>query len=79
MSDNFIKTPIPGTFYRKPAPDKQPFKEVGDTCNEGDTLGLVEVMKNFHEIKAGKAGTIKAFLVEDNQPVAPGQSIAEIE
>ena len=52
MSDNFIKTPIPGTFYRKPAPDKQPFKEVGDTCNEGDTLGLVEVMKNFHEIKA---------------------------
>lgn len=79
MSDNFIKTPIPGTFYRRPAPDKEPFKQVGDQCTEGETIGLVEVMKNFHEIKTERAGTIKIFLAEDNQPVTPGQTIAEFE
>ena len=78
MSNNSIKTPIPGTFYRKPAPDKSPFKEEGDSCVEGETIGLVEVMKNFHEIKATEAGTIKSFLVEDNQAVVPGQIIAEM-
>ncbi len=79
MSNNFIKTPIPGTFYRRPAPDKAPFKEEGDSCVEGEIIGLVEVMKNFHEIKASGSGTIKCFLVEDNQPVVPGQTIAEME
>lgn len=79
MSDNFIKTPIPGTFYRRPAPDKEPFKEEGDQCVEGETVGLVEVMKNFHEIKAERSGVIKAFLVDDNHPVVPGQTIVELE
>ena len=79
MSNNSIKTPIPGTFYRRPAPDKEPFKEEGDSCEKGEIIGLVEVMKNFHEIKATEAGTIKSFLVEDNQPVVPGQTIAEME
>ena len=79
MSNSTIKTPIPGTFYRRPAPDKPPFKEEGDTCVEGEIIGLVEVMKNFHEIKATEAGTIKTFLVEDNQAVIPGQALAEFE
>ena len=79
MSNSTIKTPIPGTFYRRPAPDKPPFKEEGDACVEGEIIGLVEVMKNFHEIKATEAGTIKTFLVEDNQAVIPGQALAEFD
>ncbi len=79
MSTSNVKTPIPGTFYRRPAPDKPPFKEEGDDCAEGEIIGLVEVMKNFHEIKATEAGTIKSFLVEDNQAVTPGQVLAEFE
>ena len=79
MSNSTIKTPIPGTFYRRPAPDKPPFKEEGDAFVEGEIIGLVEVMKNFHEIKATEAGTIKTFLVEDNQAVVPGQALAEFE
>ena len=79
MSNSTIKTPIPGTFYRRPAPDKPPFKEEGDPCVEGEIIGLVEVMKNFHEIKATEAGIIKTFLVEDNQAVVPGQALAEFE
>ena len=79
MSNSTIKTPIPGTFYRRPAPDTPPFKEEGDACVEGEIIGLVEVMKNFHEIKATEAGTIKTFLIEDNQAVIPGQALAEFE
>ena len=50
-----ISAPLPGTFYRKPAPDKPPFKADGDTVAEGDTIGLIEVMKSFNEVKAERS------------------------
>ncbi|MBW3099286.1 acetyl-CoA carboxylase [Pseudohoeflea coraliihabitans] len=79
MASHQVKSPIPGTFYRKPAPDQPAFKEVGDTVEKGDTLGLVEVMKTFHEIKADAAGTLSAFPLDDGDPVMAGQPVAEFE
>ncbi len=74
-----IKSPIPGTFFRKPSPDEPPYREVGDSVLKGDTIALVEVMKTFHEIKADADGTIAAFPVEDGDPVTAGMIIAELE
>ncbi|MGR3496149.1 acetyl-CoA carboxylase [Citreimonas sp.] len=74
-----IKSPIPGTFFRKPSPEEPPFREVGDTVAKGDTIALVEVMKTFHEIKADADGTIAAFPVDDGDPVTAGTTIAELE
>jgi biotin carboxyl carrier protein len=74
-----ILSPLPGTFYRKPAPDQPPFKNDGDAVAEGDVIGLVEVMKSFHEVKATAAGTIKAFLVENEDAVMAGQPLASLD
>lgn len=73
-----IKSPIPGTFYRRPSPEEPPFKDVGDTVAPGDVIGLVEVMKTFHEIKADKGGTVVAFLLEAEDPVDAGQDVVEL-
>lgn len=78
MAQHEVKSPIPGTFYRSPAPDQPPFKEIGDTVVKGDTVGLVEVMKTFHEVKADADGTISGFPVGDADPVMAGQTIAEL-
>ena len=53
MSNHQVLSPLPGTFYRKPSPDNPPFKNDGDAVSADDTIGLVEVMKNFQEVKAG--------------------------
>ncbi len=74
-----ILSPLPGTFYRKPAPDQPPFKNEGDAVAEGDVVGLVEVMKSFHEVKAQVSGTIQAFLVEDEDAVMAGQPLASLD
>lgn len=68
-----IKSPVPGTFYRKPSPDQPPFKADGDQVAAGDTIGLVEVMKTFHEVRASVSGTVRSFEVEDAEPVMAGQ------
>lgn len=73
-----ILSPLPGTFYSKPAPDQPPFKSVGDTVAVGDVIGLIEVMKSFHEIVADQSGTITAFAVEDEEPVMAGQALIEL-
>ena len=73
-----ILSPLPGTFYRKPAPDKPNYKNPGDTVAVGDVIGLIEVMKSFHEVAADSAGTIKSFAVENEEPVMAGQPLAEI-
>lgn len=78
MAKHEVKSPIPGTFYRKPAPDQPAFKEVGDSIAKGETIALVEVMKTFHEIKADADGTIAAFPLDDGEPVMAGQTIAEL-
>lgn len=74
-----IQSPLPGTFYRKPAPDKPNFKNEGDMVKEGDVIGLIEVMKSFNEVKADKAGKILRFFAENEDPVMAGQPLAEID
>lgn len=74
-----IKSPIIGTFYRKPSPDKPNFVEVGDRVNEGDTLCVIEAMKLFNEIEAEMSGTIVKILVEDSTPVEFDQPLFVID
>lgn len=64
-----IKSPIIGTFYRKPSPDKPNFVEVGDAISEGSVLCVVEAMKLFNEIESEVSGKIVKVLVEDSSPV----------
>jgi acetyl-CoA carboxylase biotin carboxyl carrier protein len=64
-----IKSPMIGTFYRKPAPDKQAFVEVGSSIGKGDVLCVVEAMKLFNEIEAEISGKIVKILVDDMSPV----------
>ncbi|MEZ4857397.1 MAG: acetyl-CoA carboxylase biotin carboxyl carrier protein [Flavobacteriaceae bacterium] len=64
-----IKSPIIGTFYRKPSPDKPVFKEVGDTVSTGDVLCVIEAMKLFNEIESEVSGKIVKVLVDDSSPV----------
>ena len=64
-----IKSPIIGTFYRRPAPDKPLFVEVGSTINTGDVLCVIEAMKLFNEIESEISGKIVKILVEDSSPV----------
>lgn len=64
-----VKSPIIGTFYRKPAPDKPMFVEVGSTINKGDVLCVIEAMKLFNEIESEIAGKIVKVLVDDSSPV----------
>ena len=73
-----ILSPLPGTFYRRPSPDKPVFKEVGDVVAVGDVIGLIEVMKSFNEVQADQAGTLTAFFTEDEEPVMAGQPLAEL-
>ena len=64
-----IKSPIIGTFYRKPAPDKPVFAEVGSTIAKGDVLCVIEAMKLFNEIESEVSGKIVKILVDDMSPV----------
>ena len=64
-----IKSPIIGTFYRKPSPDKPFFVEVGDSISQGDVLCVIEAMKLFNEIESEVSGKIVKVLVDDSSPV----------
>jgi acetyl-CoA carboxylase biotin carboxyl carrier protein len=64
-----VKSPIIGTFYRKPSPDKPVFVSVGDTISEGDTVCIIEAMKLFNEIESEVSGKIVKILVDDASPV----------
>lgn len=64
-----IKSPIIGTLYRKPSPDKPTFVEVGDSIKEGDVLCIIEAMKLFNEIESEVSGKIVKVLVDDSSPV----------
>lgn len=78
MSSQVIAA-IPGIFYRRPAPDKAPFVEVGDTVTAGQTIGIIEIMKQFTEVRAEAAGVVAAFQAEDFGMVGPGDVIATID
>ena len=79
MAKTQILSPLPGTFYRRPAPDKPPYKNVGDNVDIGDVVGLVEVMKTFYEVKAEVAGGITQFHIENEEAIQAGQPIADVE
>ena len=76
---NIIKSPIVGTFYRKPSPEKPPFVNIGDTVNEGDVVCIVEAMKMMNEIKSEYSGKIISILPSDGQPIEFDQTLIIIE
>jgi acetyl-CoA carboxylase biotin carboxyl carrier protein len=79
MASHDVVTPVPGTFYRRPDPESEPFKNEGDEVAEGDTVGLVEIMKNFQEVRAEAGGTLAEFLVGNEESVDAGQPVAKID
>lgn len=79
MAKSEIRSHLPGTFYRRPAPDQPAYKEAGDKVAKGEVIGLVEVMKSFHEVASTADGVITAFLIENEDAVMAGQVIAEVD
>ena len=78
VKGNIVTSPIVGTFYRKPSPDKDPFIKIGDVVEEGDILCIIEAMKMMNEIKSEYSGKVVSINVEDGQPVEYGQHIITI-
>lgn len=79
MAEQRVRSPLPGVFYRKPAPDQPPFAEVGDTVSTDQTIGIVEIMKQFSPVAAGFSGRLTAFVAQDEAVVGPGDTIATID
>ena len=70
-----VKSPMVGTFYRSASPGSDPFVEIGSAVKAGETLCIVEAMKLLNEIESDCAGTVKAILVENGQPVEYGEPL----
>lgn len=79
MTVHEVQSPIPGIFYRRPSPEQPEYFNPGDTVSASDTIGLVEVMKQFAEIKAGANGVIVAFHADSEAIIGPGDHIATIQ
>lgn len=79
IEGHVLNSPMVGSFYRAPSPGASAFVEVGSKVNVGDTLCIIEAMKLLNQIEADKAGTIKAILVENGQPVEYNQPLFIIE
>ena len=80
-SENYEKivSPMVGTFYRKPAPDKEPFVEVGQMIKKGDTVCIIEAMKMMNQVKSEFDGKIISINIGDGEPVEFGQELISIE
>jgi acetyl-CoA carboxylase biotin carboxyl carrier protein len=74
-----IVSPMVGTFYRKPAPDKDPFVEVGQLIKKGDTVCIIEAMKMMNQVKSEFDGKIISINIGDGEPVEFGQELISIE
>ncbi len=74
-----ITSPIVGTFYRSPSPEKDPYVEVGDTVKKGQVVCIVEAMKLMNEIEAEMDGKVAEVLVESGHPVEYGEPLFRIE
>lgn len=70
-----IKSPLPGTFYRRPNPEADPYVKEGDRVEPGDVVGIVEIMKQFHEITSNAEGVVGRFLVENEELIDAEQDI----
>ena len=79
MGNHMITSRTPGVFYHRPSPDAEPYVTEGAAVAEGDTVGLVEVMKTFHEVKADVAGTVRTILVDSEDEVSIGQDLVELD
>lgn len=79
MSDHTVRSPLPGIFYRRPSPEEEPFVEEGARVTADTTIGLVEVMKQFAEVKAGADGVLTSFAVDNEGMLGPGDEVATIE
>ena len=79
-ADGFVVTsPIVGTFYRRPSPEEEPYVNVGDRVDAGDTVCIVEAMKVMNEVRTERAGIVKEILVEDAAAVEYGQALIRID
>jgi len=76
---HMVTSPMVGTFYRSPSPSAASFVEVGSQVKVGDTLCIIEAMKILNTIESDKAGTVKAILKENGQPVEFGEPLFVIE
>jgi acetyl-CoA carboxylase biotin carboxyl carrier protein len=74
-----ILSPLPGTFYRRPAPDAPNYKQVGDSVAIDEVIGLVEVMKMFNEVRAEVSGKVVRYTIDNEDPVEAGQVLMIIE
>lgn len=79
VSKNAVTSPMVGTAYLAPAPGARAFVEVGQKVSEGQTLIIIEAMKTMNQISSPRAGTVKAILVEDAQPVEFGEPLVIVE
>jgi biotin carboxyl carrier protein len=79
MATHEVVSPLPGTFYRKPSPEAQPYVREGDRISAGDVVGLVEVMKTFNEVHADSDGRVARFLIDNDAPVEAGQALLVLE
>ena len=79
MARHEIVSPLPGVFYRHPDPNSPPYAAEGDHVEIGQTVGLVEIMKQFHEIKSTVTGKFESYAVEDRAEVEPGAVLAHVE
>jgi len=75
IEGNVVKSPMVGTFYRSNSPGGKAFVDVGQSVAVGETLCIIEAMKLMNEIESDAAGTIKAILVENGQPVEYGEPL----
>ncbi len=76
--DPEIKSPMIGTFYRKPSPESESYVEVGDTVTADTVVCIIEAMKVMNEIKAEISGVVTEILVEDSRPVEFGQALFRV-
>ena len=74
-----IVSPMVGTFYRKPAPDKEPFIEVGQMIKKGDTVCIIEAMKMMNQVKSEYDGKVISINIGDGEPIEFGQELISIE
>ena len=77
-TDDAVKSPMVGTFYRSPSPEAPSFVEVGQSVRAGDVLCIVEAMKMMNQIEADRAGTVTAIHAENGEPVEFDQPLITI-
>ena len=79
MPEHTVRSPLPGVFYRRPTPDQPPFAEEGTAVTADQTIGLVEIMKQYAEVKAGADGSLTAFVAEDQSVLGAGDAVATVD